>query len=72
MLSIDSKIKELMKDEEAVAIIEEFRPGLSTDPKLEIIIDSTLRYLLGRAKEAGFMTDEQIAEIDARLQAIEE
>lgn len=73
MLSADSKIKQLMKNPEAVAILEEYNPGISTEPQMKMVYGLTLRKLVGfpQSKEAGW-TDERLEECDAKLRAIEE
>ena len=73
MLSVDDKIKKLMKNPEALAILEEYNPGISTEPQMKMVYGLTLRKLVGfpQAKAAGW-TDEKLEECDKRLRAIED
>ena len=68
-LSIDSKMGELMKDPRALAILEEYYPGMSTDKRMKMVLAMTLR-ALAKFPQAGEI-GKNITDIDARLQAIE-
>lgn len=67
-LSADSKIKELMKNPDAVAILEEYSPGFSGNPQMKMVQGLTYRALC-KFPQAG-MTPEQVEEIDAKLKAL--
>jgi len=67
--SIDSKMGDLMKDPAALAILEEYYPGMSADKRMKMVMAMTLR-ALAKFPQAGEI-GKKIDEIDARLQAIE-
>jgi hypothetical protein len=46
-LTIDSKTKDLMKDEKAVAVLEEFFPGISKESRLKMAYNMSFRTILG-------------------------
>lgn len=69
-LSVDSKIKELKKNEKAVEIITAVSPGFSTDPQMKLVQGLTFRKLCS-FPQAG-ITPEQLEELDAKLRAIED
>ena len=70
-LSVDSKIKQIMKNPEAVAIMTEYSSEFATNPQMKMVQGLTFRKLASfpQAKEMGF-TDEVVEEIDARLKAL--
>jgi hypothetical protein len=68
-LSIDSKMGDLMKDPTAIAILEEYYPGMSADKRMKMVASMTLRALAKFPQAAGI--GQKIDEIDVRLQAIE-
>lgn len=72
-LSVDSKIKVIMKNPAGAAVIEKYSPGFSQNPQLKMIQGLTWRKLAAfpESKEAG-MTDEVVEAIDAELRAIED
>jgi hypothetical protein len=67
--SADSKMGDLMKEPQALAILEEYYPGISKDSRMKMVAAMTLRALakFPQAAEIG----KKIDEIDARLKAIE-
>lgn len=67
-LSVDSKIKVLMKNPEAVALLEKFSPGFSTNPQMKMVQGLTYR-ALAKFPQAG-LTPEQVEEIDEALKAL--
>ena len=67
--SIDSKMGDLMKDPTALAILEEYYPGMSADKRMKMVMAMTLK-ALSKFPQAGAI-GKNIEEIDARLQAIE-
>ncbi len=67
--SIDSKMGDLMKEPKALAILEEYYPGMSADKRMKMVAAMTLK-ALSKFPQAGEI-GKNIAEIDARLQAIE-
>lgn len=68
--SVEDKVKTLKKSPAACAIITEYSPGFETDPQMKLVGGLTFRKLCS-FPQAG-LTDEQVAEIDERLKAIEE
>ncbi len=69
-LSVDSKIKELKKNQKAVEIISAVSPGFSTDPQMKLVQSLTFRKLCSFPQ--ADITPEQLEEIDAKLKAIED
>jgi len=66
--SVDSKMKDLLKDPEAAKILEEYFPGMTTSPRIKMAYAFTLR------KVASFpqvnLPPEKLEEIDKKLQAL--
>lgn len=67
-LSVDSKIKEIMKNPEAVELMEKFSPGFATNPQMKMVQGLTYR-ALAKFPQAG-MTEEKVEEIDQALKAL--
>ena len=44
-LSVDTKVKELMKNEAAADLLEKFSPGFKTNPQMKLEIDAALKAL---------------------------
>lgn len=67
--SVDSKMKDLLADPRAAAILEEYFPGMTTSPRIKMAFAFTLR------KVAAFpqinLPPEKLEEINQKLQAIE-
>lgn len=68
-LSVDSKIKDIMKNPAAVELMEKHSPGFSTNPQMKMVQGLTFR-ALAKFPQAG-MTTEMVDEIDKELKAIE-
>jgi len=68
-LSVDSKIKLLMKNPAAVEILEVYSPGISTEPQMKMVYGLTLRKLASFPQAAHVA--EKLDEIDEKLKAIE-
>lgn len=66
--TLDTKVGELLKDPQAVAILESYVPGASTNPMLEMAKDMTLRSIieLPQARQAG-ITEEMANSVLAEL-----
>ena len=68
--TVDSKMKDLLKDPAAAAILESYFPGMTTSPRIKMAFAFTLR------KVAAFpqinLPKDKIEEIDKKLQAIGE
>jgi hypothetical protein len=70
-LSVDSKIKDIKKNPEAVKIMERYSEGFSTNPQMKMVQGLTFRKLASfpQSKAAG-ITDEVVAKIDEELKAL--
>ncbi len=66
-LSIDSKIRDIMRSPEGKAVMEKWAPGSSTDPRMKLVGGLTYRKLLSYPEAAE--TAAHIDEIDADLKA---
>lgn len=66
MLTIDSKVKKLMKSEKATEIIVKYSPGFATDPQMKLVQGLTLRKLYS-FPQAG-LTDEQVEALAKELE----
>ena len=64
-----SKLKEILADPRAVAIIEEFKPGFASDPQLGPVMGMRMNLLL-KFPQTGFSED-QIRDITDRLDALD-
>ena len=66
--SADSKMKDLLKDPGASAILESYFPGMTTSPRIKMAYAFTFR------KVAAFpqlnLDQEKVSEIDEKLQAL--
>ena len=67
--SINSKLGDIIKDPAACAILDEYVPGASTNPQTKLAYSMTLKVVAG-FPQAGIPKD-KLAEIDAKLQALE-
>ena len=69
-VSVDSKIKELMKNEAAADLLEKFTPGFKTNPQMKLVQGLTFRKLASYPQSN--LSPEQVEEIDAALKALGE
>jgi hypothetical protein len=67
--SQDSKVGELLKDPAAKAILEEYIPGISTNPQTKLVYGMALK-IVANFPQAGIPKD-KLAEINQKLQALE-
>jgi hypothetical protein len=67
-LSVDSKIKEIMKNPEAVDLMEKYSPGFKTNPQMKMVQGLTYR-ALAKFPQSN-MTEEKVEEIDQALKAL--
>jgi hypothetical protein len=67
MLSAQSTVSAILKNPEAVAILEEYLPGSSTDPKLKMAKMLTLEKI---SKLTPDLSPEILEKIDQRLKAL--
>lgn len=63
-----SKLRDILENEEAVAIIEEYKPGFVSNPELGPVAGMKMKTLL-KFPQAG-LTKEQVEEICTRLDAL--
>jgi hypothetical protein len=64
-----SKLKEVLADPRAVAIIEEYKPGFASDSQLGPVMGMRMNLLL-KFPQTGFSED-QIRDITDRLDALD-
>ena len=67
-LTLDTKIKEIRENPEAVALINEIVPGFATDPKMKLVAGTTFRKL-SQIKQAG-VTPEKLEAIEKALASL--
>lgn len=67
--SVDSKMKDLLKDPQACEILESYFPGMTKSPQIK------MTYAFSLKKVAAFpqinLPKDKIAEIDEKLKALE-
>ena len=68
-ISSKSKLREILEDERAVAIIDEYIPGFVSNPELGPVAGMKMRVLLKFPQVE--LTKEQVAEIIERLDALD-
>ena len=68
-ISSKSKLREILEDERAVAIIDEYIPGFVNNPELGPVAGMKMRGLLKFPQVD--LTKEQVAEIIERLDALD-
>jgi len=68
--TLDSKVGELLKDPEAVKIIDRYAPGVSKNPMIGLAKGMALRAVVSmpQAREAG-LTEEMIQKVLAEINA---
>lgn len=66
-LSLDSKIKEILRSEEGRAVLDKWKPGASKDPRMKLVGALTYRKLLSYPESAELAAHAD--EIDADLKA---
>lgn len=69
-VSVDTKVKELMKNAAAADILEKFAPGFKTNPQMKLAGGLTFRKLASFPQSG--LNPEQVEEIDAALKALGE
>ncbi|MCL1798615.1 MAG: hypothetical protein FWG23_02585 [Eggerthellaceae bacterium] len=67
-LSKSSKLKDIMKNPEAMAILDEYLPGASNEPKLKLAASLSLVKIAAVAPNK--LKAEWLDDIDAKLQAL--
>jgi len=68
-LSKESKLKDVMSNPEAAAIIDQYVPGASTDPKLKLASSLSLTQIV--AMSGGLLSPDLLEEVDAKLKALD-
>ena len=67
--SLDSKVKDILKNPEAAATLDKFSPGTSTNPQMKLVGGLTLRKLASFPQSAYLQP--HLEELDQALKAIE-
>ncbi|MCL2529022.1 MAG: hypothetical protein FWE41_01620 [Coriobacteriia bacterium] len=67
-LSKESKLKDVMANPQAAAIIEEYVPGASKDPKFKLAAGLSLAQIVKMS--GGQLSPELLEEVDAKLKAL--
>ena len=68
-MDINSKIKDLMADPRAVAIMDEIVPGLTKDPRKAYAMNMTLKS--AAAFVPTLLTKEVLEKVDAKLKELD-
>ena len=68
--TLESKVGELLKDPEAMKIIERYAPGISKNPMIGLAKGMTLKSVVSmpQARDAG-LTEEMITQVLAEINA---
>lgn len=68
--TLDTKVGELLKDQDAVEVLEKYAPNISKNPMLAFAKGMTLKSILGvpQAKDAG-LTEEMVLKVLAEINA---
>jgi hypothetical protein len=67
--SLDSKIKEILKNPAAAAVLDKYSPGSSKNPQMKLVGGLTLRKLAEFPQSAALQP--HLEELNKELQAIE-
>ncbi len=67
--SLDSKVKEILKDPRACAVLDKYADGASKNPQMKLVGGLTLRKLSTFPQSAYLL--EHLDDLDKELQAIE-
>jgi hypothetical protein len=69
--TLDTKVGEILKDTDAVKILEKYAPGVSKNPMIGLAKSMTLKSLLAmpQAKDAG-ITEEMVKKVLAEINAL--
>ena len=68
--SLDSKVKEILKDPRACAVLDKYAEGASKNPQMKLVGGLTLRKLASFPQSAYLHP--HLEELDAELKAIED
>jgi hypothetical protein len=66
--TLDTKVGEILKDKEAVEVLERYAPGVSKNPMIGLAKGMTLKSILSvpQAKDAG-LTEEMVLKVLAEI-----
>jgi hypothetical protein len=67
--SLDSKVKEILKDPRACAVLDKYAEGASKNPQMKLVGGLTLRKLASFPQSSYLQP--HLEELDKELQAIE-
>lgn len=67
-LSVDSKLKDILRNEQGKAVIAKYTPNLVTHPAMKLIQMMSLRKLFSYPEAAEYAS--YVDEIDAELKAV--
>ena len=67
-LSKDSKLKDVMSNPQGAAIIEQYVPGASKDPRFKVASGLTLTNIVKMS--GGLLSPDMLEEVDAKLKAL--
>ena len=67
--SLDSKVKEILKDSVAATVLDKYCPGASTNPQMKLVGGLTLRKLASFPQSAYLKP--HLDDLDKELQSIE-
>lgn len=70
--TLDTKIGDILKDPNAVKLLEKYAPGISSNPMIGLVKGMALRSLLPlpQAKQAG-ITEEMVNKVLVEINALE-
>jgi hypothetical protein len=68
--TLDTKVGEILKDKDAVEVLEKYAPGVSKNPMIAFAKGMTLKSILDvpQAKDAG-ITEEMVLKVLAEINA---
>jgi hypothetical protein len=69
--TLDTKVGEILKDADAVKVLEKYAPGVSKNPMIGMAKGMTLKSLVAmpQAKQAG-VTEEMVVKVLAEINAL--
>ncbi len=68
--SLDSKVKDILKNEKAAAVLDKYAEGASKNPQMKLVGGLTLRKLASFPQSAHLVP--HLEALDAELKAIED
>lgn len=69
--TLDSKVGEILKDTQAVEILEKYAPGIANNPMIGMAKGMTLKAILAmpQARQAG-LTEDKVEKVLAEINAL--